>query len=421
MNWGVELLMILFFLLLKAFFSGSEIAMVNSDKLKLRHQAKLGNRGANQVLKLFKTPDVILGTTLVGTNIATVTISTLGALVCIDLFGKTGDLISVIILTPILLIFGEVVPKSVFQQEADSLVGRLIYILRFFSYVFYPVIFIFSRVARLATRIVGGGVVPQNMFITREELRVLLDVSESTSDLQTIDRKRIRRIIRFADTTVGEAMIPLPDVVGFNELRNMKEAVRLVMKHGYNRLPVYRGNITNVKGILTLDTWDLMLPDIDEQPMAEYISPVLYLSPRQTIDRALPMLQARKDHMAVVVDEFGSAIGILTMEDVFEEVVGEIDVGYDFDEYHPKRRVYIEHESENSHLVSGRMPISEINDILHVEFPVEEALTVGGLIVSRLRHIPSDGDFIEEAGHRLTVIESDERSVVKVKIERQMG
>ncbi|MGD8913162.1 MAG: hemolysin family protein, partial [Candidatus Thiodiazotropha sp.] len=387
----------------------------------LRHQGKLGNRGANLVLKLFKTPDVILGTTLVGTNIATVTISTLGALVCLDLFGGTGDLISVIILTPVLLIFGEVVPKSVFQQEADSLVSRLIYILRFFSYVFYPVIFVFSRVARLATRIVGGGTVPQNMFITREELRVLLDVSDSTSDPQTIDRKRIRRIIRFADTTVGEAMIPLPDVVGFNEMRNMKEAVRLVMKHGYNRLPVYRGNITNVKGILTLDTWDLMSPDLEDKPISDFISPVLYLSPRQTIDRALPMLQARNDHMAVVVDEFGSAVGILTMEDVFEEVVGEIDVGYDFDEYHPKRRIYIEHESENSHLVSGRMPISEINDILHVDFSVDEALTVGGLIVSRLRHIPSEGDSIKEKGHRLTVIESDERSVVKVRIERLVG
>jgi CBS domain containing-hemolysin-like protein len=421
MNWGVELLIILIFLLLKGFFSGSEIAMVNSDKLKLRHQGKLGNRGANLVLKLFKTPDVILGTTLVGTNIATVTISTLGALVCLDLFGGTGDLISVIILTPVLLIFGEVVPKSVFQQEADSLVSRLIYILRFFSYVFYPVIFVFSRVARLATRIVGGGTVPQNMFITREELRVLLDVSDSTSDPQTIDRKRIRRIIRFADTTVGEAMIPLPDVVGFNEMRNMKEAVRLVMKHGYNRLPVYRGNITNVKGILTLDTWDLMSPDLEDKPISDFISPVLYLSPRQTIDRALPMLQVRNDHMAVVVDEFGSAVGILTMEDVFEEVVGEIDVGYDFDEYHPKRRIYIEHESENSHLVSGRMPISEINDILHVDFSVDEALTVGGLIVSRLRHIPSEGDSIKEKGHRLTVIESDERSVVKVRIERLVG
>jgi putative hemolysin len=418
MDWSVELLIILVFLLLKGFFSGSEIAMVNSDKLKLRHLAKLGNRGAKQVLKLFKTPDVILGTTLVGTNLATVIISTLGTLVCIDQFGPTGDLISVIILTPVLLIFGEVVPKSVFQQEADSLVSRLIYVLRFFSFVFYPVIFIFSRVARLVTRIVGGGVVPQNMFITREELRVLLDMSESTSDPHTIDRKRIRRIIRFADTTVGEAMIPLPDVVGFNEVRNMKEAVRLVMKHGYNRLPVYRGNITNVKGIITLDTWDLMEPGLDSRPVSDFISPALYLSPRQTIDHALPMLQARKDHMAVVVDEFGSAVGILTMEDVFEEVVGEIDVGYDFDEYHPKRRIYIEHESENSHLVSGRTPISEINDILHVQFPMGEALTIGGLIITKLRHIPVEGDMIEEQGHRVSVVEADQRSVVKVRIER---
>jgi len=418
MNWMLELPLILFFLLLKGFFSGSEIAMVNSDKLKLRHQAKLGNSGAHLVLKLFKHPDVILGTTLVGTNIATVTISTLGALIFIDLFGATGDLISVIVLTPVLLILGEVVPKSIFQQKADTLVSRLIYALRFFSYVFYPVIFIFSRVARFITRIVGGGTVPQNMFITREELRVLLDLSESTSDPSKIDRKRIRRIIRFADTTVGEAMIPLADVVGFNETRKMKEAVRIVIKHGYNRLPVYRGNITNVKGIITLSTWDLMAPDIEKQAIDDYVSPALYLSPKQTIDRALPKLQGREDHMAVVVDEFGSAIGILTMEDVFEEVVGEIDVGYDFDEYQPKRRVYFEPQNENVHMMSGRMPISEVNDILYAEFPVTEAHTMGGLIVSRLRHIPVEGDSVDEKGYRLTVLEADARSVVKVKVER---
>ena len=418
MDWVVELFVILFFLLLKGFFSGSEIAMVNSDKLKLRHQAKLGNRGAALVLKLFRSPDVILGTTLVGTNIATVTVSTLGALLFIEQFGDVGDLLSVIVMTPVLLILGEVVPKSVFQQKADDIVSRLIYALRFFSYLFYPVIFVFSRVARLVTRIVGGGTVPQNMFITREELRVLLDLSESTSDPTRIDKKRIRRIIRFADTTVGEAMIPLADVVGFNETRNMKEAVRIVMKHGYNRLPVYRGNITNVKGILTLSTWDLMDPQLEERSFSDYVSPALYLSPKQTIDRALPQLQAREDHMAIVVDEFGSAIGILTMEDVFEEVVGEIDVGYDFDEYHPKRRVYIEHESDSSHLMSGRTPISEVNDILHVQFPVTEAHTIGGLIISRLRRLPKEGDAIEEEGYRMEVLEADARSVVKVRVER---
>ncbi len=336
--------------------------MVNSDKVKLRHLAKTGDRGAGLVLKLFRTPDVILGTTLVGTNLATVTISTLGALIFIEHFGAAGDLISVIVLTPVLLIFGEVVPKSIFQQKADTISSRLIYGLRFFSYLFYPVIFIFSRIARFITRIVGGGTIPQNMFITREELRVMLDVSESASNPSTIDRKRIRRIIRFGDTTVGEAMIPLADVFGLNETRPMKEAVRLVMKHGFNRLPVYRGNITNIKSVLTLSSWDLMDPDILKKPISDYVSKVLFLSPKQTIDLALPQLQAREDHLAVVVDEFGSAVGILTMEDVFEEVVGEIDVGYDFDEYHPKQRVYIEHESEDSHLMSGRTPISEVND-----------------------------------------------------------
>ena len=378
----------------------------------------MGNKGARLVLKLFKKPDMILGTTLVGTNIATVTISTLGTLIFIELFGSSGDFISILVLTPILLIFGEIVPKSVFQQKADTLVTILIYILRFFSYLFYPLIIIFSSVARFATKIVGGGETPQNMFITREEIRVLLDLSESSSDPSNIDRKRIRRIIRFADTTVGEAMIPLADVVGFNEVRNMKEAIRVVIKYGFNRLPVYRGNITNVKGMLTLSTWDLMEMDLEEKPISDYISPTLYLSPKQTIDQALPQLQARDDHMAVVVDEYGSAVGILTMEDVFEEVVGEIEVGYDFEEYNPQHRFYIVHENERSHLIGGRMPISEVNDILYAKLPVEEAHTIGGFITSRLRTIPKVGDFVEEQDYKLSVLEADERTVIKVRFER---
>jgi CBS domain containing-hemolysin-like protein len=161
-----------------------------------------------------------------------------------------------------------------------------------------------------------------------------------------------------------------------------------------------------------------MDPDVLDKPTSDYMSSVLFLSPKQTIDRALPKLQARDDHMAIVVDEFGSAIGILTMEDVFEEVVGEIDVGYDFDEYNPRQRTYIVHESENSHLMSGRTPISEANDILYAKFPAEEAHTIGGLIISRLRRIPTTEDSIEEQGYRLTVLEVDDRSILKVRLER---
>ncbi len=418
MEWFVELLIILFFLLLKGFFSGSEIAVVNADKFKLRHQAKTGNRGAALLLKMFHTPDVILGTTLVGTNLATVIISTLGALMAIQLFGDAGDFISVLILTPFLLIFGEIVPKSIFQQKADTIAPTIIFILRFFSYLFYPVIFIFSRVARFATRLVGGASARHGLFITREELSVLLDVSEAGGPGSPLDRRSIRRIIRFADTTVGQAMIPLADVVGFNENRDMKEAVRLVLKHGFNRLPVYRGNITNVTGVLTLTTWDLLDTHIEERPIREFIHPPLFLSPQQTIDQTLPLLQAREDHMGIVVDEFGSAIGILTMEDVFEEVVGDIDVGYDFDEYQSKRQYYIDAEGENSFIMNGRAPISEVNDQLHIKLPVGEAHTIAGLIIARLRHLPKVGEAIEEEGFRFSVLEADEKTVRKVRAER---
>jgi CBS domain containing-hemolysin-like protein len=286
--------------------------------------------------------------------------------------------------------------------------------LRFFSYLFYPVIFIFSRVARFVTRLAGGKSSQQTMFITREELRVLLDISDTPSHL---DRQRIRRIMRFGDTTVGEAMIPLPEVVGFNESRGLAEAVRTVWQYGFNRLPVYRGNITNVKSVLTLTSWDLMDPSISDRTISDFIQPPLYISPSQTLDRVLPRLQARNDHLGIVVDEFGAAIGILTMEDVLEEVVGEIDVGYDFDEYQPKRRLYFEQESEDVYLMGGRTPVSEVNDLLHLNLTVGEAHTIGGLIGRRLRRIPEVGDRITEQSYRITVVEADERSVTKVRLE----
>ncbi len=413
----LQLLVILIFLVLKGFFSGSELAMVNSDKIHLRHQARLGDPGAKLVLNLFRTPDVMLGTTLVGTNIATVTITTMGTLIFVHLLGDIGDLVSVLVFTPFLLIFGEIVPKSIFQQKADAIAVKIIYPLRFFSYLFYPVIFVFSRVARVAARLFGGATSGQSGFISKDELRVLIDLSETSSDSAATSKQRIRRIFRFADTTVGEVMTPLAEVVGFNETREMGEAVRRVWASGFNRLPVFRGNITNVTGVMTLSTWDLLLPDIEQRAVEDFVKPALYLTPKQSLDQVLPLLRARADHMAIVVDEFGSAIGILSMEDIFEEVVGTVDSGYDFDTM-KTRRVTIESESDDTHLISGRAPISELNDSLKLNLPVGEAHTLAGFLINRLRHIPEVGDTVLEQGYRYTVTEADARSVTKVRVER---
>lgn len=405
-------------LLLKGFFSGSEIALVNSDKIRLHHKASQGHNGAKLILKLFKTPDVILGTTLVGTNISTVVLATLGTLLMIRYFGEQGDLYAFLVYTPVFLILGEIVPKSVYQQKSDILAPIIIYPLRVFSLVFAPIIFIFSRIARLTAHWFGSGKGEQSVFITRELVRSVVEMAERGSNVDAFDRGRIKRVIRFAETTVGEAMIPVAEMTAVNRNQSTSEAIDLVRRRGYNRLPVYDGNISNIFGIVTLTTWDLLDRKLSSRPLPELIKPAQYVTSNQTIDQLLPMLRRRKDHMAIVVDEFGSAIGMITMEDILEEVVGEIDVGLDFEEYLPRRKRSVERLNEEVYLMDSRFPISEANEILGTSLPATESHTIGGLVMARLRHIPKEGEFIEEAGCRFTVEQATERSVVKLRVER---
>jgi len=417
----VALLVMLAFLVLKGFFSGSEIALVSSDKIKLRHKAKQGDRGAGLALKLFQTPDVLLSTTLVGTNISTVVLTTIGALLMIQVFGGSGELYAFLILTPVLLILGEIVPKSIYQQKSDELTPVIIYPLRWASALFYPIVFVFSRIARMAARLVGAGKTEQPFFITREQLRTVVDMAEQGVSLDAFGRGRIRRVIRFAETTVAETMTPIAEATVIDHRQNTRTAIELVRKHGYNRLPVFENSTSNIVGIVTLTTWDLMSPELKARPLTSLMQPALYVSPLQTIDRLLPQLSQRRDHMAVVVDEFGSTIGIITMEDIVEEVVGEIDVGYDFEEYLPRRKRVYERLAEDSYTMDSRLPISEANEILRVKLPTTEFHTVGGLVLARLRHIPKEGEFIVEEGYRFTVIEADQRAIRKLQVEPESG
>ena len=417
MEYLVILLVMVLLLLLKGFFSGSEIALVNSDKLKLHHKANQGNRGAGMVLKLFQTPDVVLGTTLVGTNISTVILTTIGTMLMIRHFGEAGDLYAVLLFTPLFLILGEVVPKSVYQQKSDEIAPIIVYPLRVFSALFYPLVFIFSRVARLGARLAGGGKTEQNVFITREQMRMVVEMADRGASVDFFDRARIKRAIRFAETSVGEAMIPVAEMTAINRNRDTRSAIQQVRRRGYNRLPVYSRNISNIVGIVTLTTWDLMDPELADRSIEDLIKPAYYVSHYQSIDQLLPILRTREDHMAIVVDEFGSAMGMITMEDILEEVVGEIDVGYDFEEYLPRRKRTFEVLDEETYIIDARLPISEANDVLFANLPAAESHTIGGLVMARLRHIPKQGESIVESGFRFTVEEATDRAIVKLRVE----
>jgi putative hemolysin len=417
MEIAVILIGMLLLLLLKGFFSGSEIALVNSDKIKLRHEAKQGSEGAKLALNLFRHPEVLLSTTLVGTNLSTIALTTIGTLLMIQVFGEGGELYAFLLFTPIFLIIGEIVPKSIYQQKSNTLTPIIIYPLRWASYIFYPVVFIFSRLARLAARLVGAGKVNQTFFITREQLLTLVEQAEHGATLSAFDRGRIRRVIRFAETTVKEAMIPITETKVINQDATRAQAVKRVRKFGYNRLPVYDGNSNNIIGVVTLSTWDLTETGKDEQQVSDLMKQALYVTPLETIDQLLPQLHQREDHMAVVVDEFGSAVGIITMEDIVEEVVGEIDVGYHFEEYQSRHQRTLEPLGDGCFLVDARLSITELNETLGARIPTMEFHTVGGLLLGRLRHIPKVDEYIKEGGFRFTVAKASARAILKVRVE----
>ena len=400
----LTLLIMVALLLLQGFFSGSEIALVHADKLKLHHLASRGHQGAQLVLRLFEKPEVMLGTTLVGTNVSVVALTTLGTLLMIQIFGEHGDIIAFLVYTPLFLIFGEVVPKSVYQQKADSLAPRIIFPLRFFSLLFYPLVFVFSRLARLIARLVGVSATHQDVFITREQVRMMLEIAEQAANVDVFDRDRLMRAIRFASITVGEVMVPLAELTMLSDNQSTAQAVKIARERGYFRLPVYHEEPGQVIGVLSLTMWELMDHNLINRPLTELIHPALFVSAQQPVDELLDTLQQREDQMAIVVDEFGSASGMITLEALIEEVIGEvINVGYSFESHLPRHRGNIEKLGYDRYRMDGRVPLSDVADLLGVSMPTVEAHTVGGMLMNGLRHIPRPGESVSHIGYRFTV------------------
>jgi len=410
------------FLLLKGFFSGSEMALVNADKIRMRHAARRGNKGARLLLKMYQRPDLMLSTTLVGTNIATVAVTTLAAMLMIEMFAGRGDLYAFLIFTPILLILGEIVPKSVYQQKADAIGPVVAYPVRAAYFLFYPIIFIFSRIARLVNKMAGGSRKGSDVFMTREQLRAILEITEKSSDLAAFKKGRIRRAIRFGDTLAGEAMRPLAEATVFDADGSTDGLIKVIRSAGYHRIPVYRGSPSNIVGVASVSVWGLMQPEVLEaKALSDLIQPALYVTSLQALSDLVPVLRHRPDHMAVVVDEFGSAIGILTLEDIFEELIGDIEVGYHFSERPRRRRRLAEMIEDDLYVLDARAPISAVSDLLGIQLDFGEFHTVGGMLQTRLRRIPRVGESIVAAGYRFTVMEATERAVVRVKAEPETG
>ena len=321
----MTLILILIFLLMEGFFSGSEIGVVSADQMKLRHDAAKGSRGAKLALEMLKKPEWLLSTTLVGTNIAVVSNTTIVTALMIELFGEQNSWFAIILVAPLIWIFGEIVPKSIFQQRANTITPRAIFLLRLFSYMFYPILTVFTLITRLLTWS-SGEQKTQNPFILREEILTTLQMPVAEGDIQPVEKDMIQRIFSFSETTAYEVMIPLIDVAAIEQGVTCGEAIALAHAEAHIRLPVYAARVDKVVGVLNA----LELLDVEpHKPIKSFIRDVRFVPPSKDISELLLDLRKDGDTVAVVVDEFGGAAGLVTMEDIMEEVVEEMEDEYE--------------------------------------------------------------------------------------------
>jgi putative hemolysin len=404
----LTLILILIFLLMEGFFSGSEIGVVSADQMKLRHDAAKGSRGAKLALEMLKKPEWLLSTTLVGTNIAVVSNTTIVTALMIELFGEQNSWFAIILVAPLIWIFGEIVPKSIFQQRTNTITPRAIFLLRLFSYMFYPILTVFTLITRLLTWSFGQKT--QNPFILREEILTTLQMPATEGDIQPEEKDMIQRIFSFSETTAYEVMIPLIDVAAIEEGATCGEAIALAHAQAHIRLPVYAERVDKVVGVLNA----LELLDVEpHKPIKPFIRDVRFVPPSKDISELLLDLRKNGDTVAVVVDEFGGAAGLVTMEDIMEEVVEEMEDEYDGDE---KPVQWVRKISKKDYIVSARIEVDSLEEELGIQLPKGKYATLAGFLLEKAGEIPAPGTVIKRRGITFTIERSSPQAIQEVRV-----
>lgn len=407
MSWTTLLFWTFFCLALEAFFSGSELAVVSADKLKLTHKAARGDRGAKLALALARKPDWFFSATLLGQNLFIVANSVLITFFIFDRYGMEYEFFG-LLLSPLVLIFGEAVPKSLFQQWADRLAPIVSPVVLLFSYVFFPVVWPLSKLTMLLLGGVRGSLL-QGHEVTRESLELLLRESEIPRELSPVFKKSLLKILAFAKKDTHEVMTPLVEVFSLRDTTTVEEAIVLCQEEGYSAVPVFQKRAYNIVGVVNF--FHLLLARDLKAPVSQLMEPPLYVSRQMGVKDLFLLLRDRQKNFTVVVDEYGAAVGIVTLEDILEEVVGEIQDEFD------EENVAWKMVGPSRYLFQGRVAIDEINEKLRWGLPKDNYETLSGFLLSQFRRIPQSGEVLHYGNLTFLVKTVTPRSVDEILVE----
>lgn len=394
---------------LLAFVSASETALTSLSEAKTRQILEANNRGVKALRLWLEHPNRVLTTLLIGNNIAGALSASIATVMAAEAFGDYAIGVAAGVTTFVLLVFGELTPKTFAKHNAETIAPLAMRMIRPLYWLFYPVVSFLSRFADLMVRLLGGRSSSEGPLATQEDISYMIRMGNKEGVLASAEGDMLESVIEFRETLVKEAMVPRTRICWLEKKAKLSEVRAQILEHGHSRWPVYEDNRDNVVGIF--NTKDLLL---SEQNWTKQIRPALFVPEMMKIGELLKEFQRGKAHLAVVVDEYGGTAGIISLEDVLEEIVGEIRDEYDEDE-----EPIFTQTAENTYEASGHVSIDDLGDALELSFPDEEHYeSLAGFLIATYEKMPFVGTEIDYQGWRFLIEKADEKKIERVKICR---
>jgi putative hemolysin len=383
-----QLISLILLIVLSSFFSMSETALMSINKIKLKHMVDKKVPKSKLVESLIEDPNKLLGAILIGNNIVNIAASSLATVIATKIFKNSGIAISTGIMTILVLIFGEITPKSIAKQKSEQVSLMVAKPIKLTVIIFRPFVYIFTNISHVFIKLFGADPDATEPFIT-EELKTMVDVSEESGVLENIEKEMIFNIFDFADLQIKDVMVQRVDISAIDSEATYDEVMDEIKSKQFSRIPVYSETIDNIIGIINVKDF-VMVENIREDfSIDKYMREAYYTFEFKKIIEVFKEMKKTRNHIAIVLDEYGGTVGLVTIEDLLEEIVGEIE-----DEYDTENNS-IKFIKDNEYIVDGSTRIHDIAELLNVNIDLEEFDSVGGLMIGKLGRIPEEKEKTE--------------------------
>lgn len=409
-NW-IELIVIIFGVVGSAFFSSSETALTSLNVFKIRQMEENGVENSSLVRKLTDNIGKVLTTILIGNNIVNIATTTVATIFFTDLFGAKGAIISTIVLTLTILIFGEVTPKNIASSASEKVVLSVAKPIKFFDFILKPMSFFLQAITNFLTRLIIGENAQKGDIVTEEDLKTIVDVSEEQGVINDQESEIINNVFEFGDSDVEDIMTARTNMEAIAVDMEDKELKDFLKNCKHSRIPVYGKSIDNIIGILHMKDIVAFIAEDKELNIEEMVRPAFYVYDNMHIFDLFKQMRGENVSLAIVIDEYGGTSGIVTIEDIVEELVGEIEDEYDT---HLETVLKI---NDKEYLVNPSIHINDFNDYFDTDLEQIKNDSIGGFLIDKLGRIPKLGDSVEEDGIKISVVQINRYKLEMLKVE----